>query len=128
MALVLDSSAAVNVLLNAGTARALVRDERLHAPHLADSEVASVLRRHVAAGRLSASHGHAALGTWQRLGLRRHPATPVLARIWELRGAVSAYDATYVALAEALGCALVTADGRLSRAPGLRCPVTVVPD
>ncbi|MBA2239982.1 MAG: PIN domain-containing protein [Solirubrobacterales bacterium] len=47
--------------------------------------------------------------------------------MWQLRENLSAYDATYVALAEALGCPLITADARLSRAPGLRCPVTVVP-
>jgi len=51
----------------------------------------------------------------------------MLERVWELRDNVSAYDATYVALAELLGCALVTADGRLAGAPNLRCSVTVVP-
>jgi len=51
----------------------------------------------------------------------------VLDRIWELRDNLSAYDAGYIALAERLGCALVTADARLSRALGIRCPVTVVP-
>jgi len=51
----------------------------------------------------------------------------VLDRIWELRDDLSAYDAGYIALAERLGCALVTADARLSRALGIRCPVTVVP-
>ncbi|WP_425402618.1 type II toxin-antitoxin system VapC family toxin [Geodermatophilus telluris] len=51
----------------------------------------------------------------------------MLDRVWQLRATVTPYDATYVALAEALGCALVTADGRLARASGLSCPVTVVP-
>ena len=50
----------------------------------------------------------------------------LLGRIWELRGNVSAYDATYVAVAEALGATLVTADARLARAPGPRCAITVV--
>jgi predicted nucleic acid-binding protein len=51
----------------------------------------------------------------------------LLDRVWHLRENLSAYDATYVALAETLGCSLVTADARLSRAPGVQCAVTVVP-
>ena len=60
-------------------------------------------------------------------GLVRHPVHALLPRIWALRDDISAYDAAYVALAEALGCALLTADSRLARAPGVTCPVTVVP-
>ena len=47
-------------------------------------------------------------------------------RAFELRANVTAYDATYVALAEQLGCSLVTGDGRLALAPGVRCPVEVL--
>lgn len=68
------------------------------------------------------------LDTWQRLGVTRYPVFAMLERIWALRENVSAYDAAYVALAELLGCALLTADGRLARAPGLGCSVTVVPN
>jgi predicted nucleic acid-binding protein len=57
----------------------------------------------------------------------RYAGAPLAGRVWELRGNVTAYDATYVALAEVLACPLVTADARLARAPGLRCVVTVVP-
>jgi predicted nucleic acid-binding protein len=59
--------------------------------------------------------------------MTRYPVFAMLARVWELRDNLSPYDASYVALAELLGCSLLTADGRLSRAPCLRCPVTVVP-
>ncbi|MEJ5868442.1 type II toxin-antitoxin system VapC family toxin [Pseudokineococcus sp. 5B2Z-1] len=127
MAVVLDASAAVHGLLGDGDARALMATEVLHVPHLADSEVASVLRRHVSAGRLAVDDGRRALVTWGRLGVTRHPAVGLLDRVWELRGNVTAYDATYVALAEELGGALVTGDARLGRAPGLRCDVLVVP-
>lgn len=125
--IVLDASAAVSGLLNAGPARHLLSIEQVHAPHVVDVEVASALRRSVSAGVVPAQPAELALGTWQRLGLSRYPANPHLRRIWELRDNVSAYDATYVALAEALDCTLVTADDRLSRAPGVRCPITLVP-
>jgi predicted nucleic acid-binding protein len=125
--IVVDASVAVLGLLSDGAARAVLAAEALHAPHLVDSEVAHVLRRRTAAGALDPRDAWRALDTWQSLGVTRHGATPHLGRIWELRANVSAYDATYVALAEALDCALVTADGRLARAPGLRCAVTVLP-
>ena len=125
--IVVDSSAAIASLLNAGTARKALQDQQAHVPHLIDAEVASGLRRLVATGRLGADDGWAALDTWRRLGVTRHPVAGLLPRVWQLRENVSAYDATYVALAEMLDCSMVTADGRLSRAPGLRCTIAVVP-
>lgn len=125
--IVVDASAALSGLLNDGSARRALAGERLHAPHLVDSEVASGLRRRVAARQLTADDGWTALDHWRRLGMIRYPAFALLGRVWELRDNLSAYDATYVALAEVLDCALLTADARLSQAPGLRCPVTVVP-
>jgi predicted nucleic acid-binding protein len=59
--------------------------------------------------------------------MSRYSGSGLLHRVWELRENLSAYDATYVALAEELACTLLTADGRISRAPGIRCAVTVVP-
>ena len=125
--IVLDASAAVSALLNAGAARTALADEAVHVPHLIDSEIAHALRRHVLSRSLGADDGWAALDTWRRLGVGRHPIAGLLDRVWELRENVSACDASYLALAEALGCALLTADARLSRVPGLRCAVTVVP-
>lgn len=125
--IVVDAAAAVSALLNDGRARALLATEQLHAPHLVDSEVAHVIRREAAAGRISGDAGWTSLSTWGRVGLTRHPLYGLFDRIWELRHNVSGYDAGYVALAESLGCALVTADRRLSQATGIRCVVTVVP-
>jgi len=125
--IVLDASAAVSALLNAGRARTALADDVVHVPHLIDSEISHALRRQVLRRSLAADDGWAALDTWRRLGVVRHPVRGLLDRVWELRDNVSAYDASYLALAEALGCALLTADARLSRVPGLHCSVTVVP-
>lgn len=125
--IVVDASAALTGLFNDGPARHLLGAEQLHAPHLVDSEVASGLRRRVAAGQLSEVQGLATLDAWRRLAVTRYAVHSLLDRVWQLRHSFSAYDAGYVALAEALSCGLVTADARLSRTPGLRCPVTLVP-
>ncbi|MDR3660798.1 MAG: type II toxin-antitoxin system VapC family toxin [Mycobacterium sp.] len=125
--IVVDASAAVSALLNDGPARRLLAVESVHAPHLVDAEVVSVLRRQVAAGLLASGDARKALDVWTRLGLIRYAASPLLERVWELRATVTAYDAMYVALAENLDCALVTADTRLSGANGPRCAITVVP-
>lgn len=125
--IVVDASAAISALLNAGAARRIVESEQLHAPHLVDSEVANGLRRLVVARRLRPEDAWNALDTLRRLGMTRYAVSPFVDRVWELRDHLSAYDASYVALAEVLQCTLVTADGRLGRAAGLQCPVTVVP-
>ena len=125
--IVVDASAAIAALLGTGPARTALSMEQIHAPHVIDAEVASGLRRRVLASQLNANDGWRALDTWRRLGMTRYPVFSVLDRVWSLRNSLSAYDATYVALAESLDCALVTADKRLARAPGTRCPVTVVP-
>ncbi|WP_375400047.1 type II toxin-antitoxin system VapC family toxin [uncultured Amnibacterium sp.] len=125
--IVVDASTALSGLLAAGPARQWLASEQLHAPHLIDSEVASGLRRRVRARLLTAEQGWATLDTWRRIGITRYPVPGLVERIWQLRDNLSSYDAGYVALAEALECPLVTADARISGAPGLRCSVTVVP-
>ena len=125
--IVVDASAALAALLNDGQARHLIGTERLHTPHLIDSEIASGLRRQVQRNRLSAAGGWNVLRTWRRLSVTRYPVYGLFERMWEIRENFSAYDATYVALAEALDCGLVTADARLGRAGQARCTVTVVP-
>ena len=125
--IVVDASAALSAVLNAGPARRALGGEQLHAPHLIDSEVANGLRRRVAAAQLSAADGWSALHTWRSLGMTRYPVFALLDRVWELRDNLSAYDASYVALAELLSCSLLTADKTLSRAPGICCSITTVP-
>lgn len=125
--IVVDASAAVLGLLNDGQARALLAEEAVACPHLADAEVAHSLRGQVLRGAVEAAAAAQALEVWSQLGIRRVATTGLLGRIWELRGNLTCYDASYVALAEALEVSLVTADGRLAGASGPRCAITVVP-
>ena len=124
--IVVDASAALSALYGDGAARQALAADSLHVPHLIDSEVTSGLRRRVLSANLTATQGWQLLDVWSRLGVIRHPSLPLLPRVWELRDNLSAYDAAYVALAEYLGCGLLTADARLSRAAAVRCPVTIV--
>jgi predicted nucleic acid-binding protein len=75
----------------------------LAAPHLLDSEMTHVLRSHVLGGRLDEGRAAEPLADLDELSLDRYPARPLVRRMWELRHTLSGYDATYVALAEALG-------------------------
>lgn len=124
--IVFDASAAVLGLMNDGEARAMLAAEPVICPHLADSEVVHALRGQVLRGDLDVGVAERMIGVWQRLGLERVGVSGLLGRVWELRENLSAHDATYVALAEALESPLVTADGRLARAPGPQCTITVV--
>lgn len=124
---VADASAVVAGLLHDGPARRALATEQLHAPHIVDIEVLAALREAVIAGYLAAGAAWASLDTWRRMGIARYPMHVHLQRVWQLRENLSPYDAVYVALAEALGCPLVTADARLNGAPGLRCNIRVVP-
>ena len=124
--IVIDASAAVLGLMNDGEARATLEIESVVCPHLADSEVVHALRSQVLRGDLDGVVAERMIDVWQRLGLERVGVSGLLGRVWELRENLSAYDATYVALAEALESPLVTADGRLARAPGPRCTITLV--
>jgi predicted nucleic acid-binding protein len=107
-------------------ARARLRGERLTAPEQADLEVASVLRRQLRGGLIDARRASLALADLAVMPLQRAPHRPLLARCWELCDNLSIYDASYVALAEALGTSLLTGDRRLARATGPRCRIEVL--
>jgi predicted nucleic acid-binding protein len=129
--IVLDASAVVELLLGTLLGRSIaarVADPELalHAPHLVDVEVAQTLRRFVRGGELDAPSAAAALEELRALDVERHSHEPLLDRVWALRDNLTAYDAVYVALAEALGATLLTCDGRLARAAGIRARVAVV--
>jgi len=122
---VVDASAVVAALVDNGpdgewAASQLVR-EGLAAPHLMPVEAASILRRAALAGDISADSAAQAHDDLIQLRVDLFPHEPHARRAWQLRDSLTAYDAWYVALAEALGAAVVTLDRRMARAPGLRC-------
>jgi len=125
--LVVDASAVVNALTNPGDrgaeARLMLAEPDLLAPHLIDLEVAQGLRR---VGLLRSADMTGALHRYRSLSIRRFEHLPLLSRIWELRNNLTAYDAAYVALAEATGAPLVTADRKLASTPGHRAEAIVV--
>ena len=126
-----DASVIVALLLRTPEAfrvdaRLLRAGQTLHAPALLDLEVVQVLRRYVRLGDVSLDRGDGALRLLQRLPITRYMHEAFLGRIWALRENLTAYDAAYVALAEGLGATLVTLDGALARAPGLRARVEVL--
>lgn len=126
--IVVDASALLEVLLATGFAPEIGRrlfgpGESLHAPHLIDIEVAQVIRRYAAGRELDADRGREAIEDLGDLPLARYPHEPLLGRIWGLRANLTAYDAAYVALAEALQAPLITRDAHL--AASARRSVTV---
>jgi len=129
--IVVDASVLVTALADddedGDLARARLRGEGLAAPEIIDLEVLSVLRRLLLAGKLPARRAEQALGDLIDLPLRRAPHRALLPRCWELRGNLTVYDASYVALADALDVPLLTGDARLAGAPGLGCTVEVLP-
>lgn len=129
--IVLDASSAIEWLLQTRVGvrvgqRILSSGETLHAPHLLDVEVTQVFRRHVARGAMTASRAEEALQDLLDLQMSRHPHGLLLWRVWELRNHLTASDAIYVALAEALEATLVTCDGKLASASGHHARIQVV--
>jgi len=129
--IVTDASFLVMALADDGDdgaeARARLRGEELAAPDLADLEVTSVLRRSVAAGSVTAQRAHQALEDLSDLDIERVAHTSLLPRVWELRGNYTAYDASYVALAELFQASLLTCDAKMAGDSGARCVFEVFP-
>ena len=129
--IVLDASALVDLLLNTEPGGRLARRVRssrvtLHAPHLIDLEIAQTLRRYVRQGDIEEERAQIALQHLAVFDLNRYAHSDFLPRIWALKENVTAYDAAYAALAEALGAILVTGDHQLAKAPGIRAEIEVL--
>ncbi len=129
--IVVDASILANAVGDDGRAGQVARARLLaageaSAPDLVDVETVSVLRKRWLAGDLTARRFRSAIDDLLALPLMRVPTGRLMPRAYELRANVTPDDAAYVALAEGLACALVTADARLARAPGIRCVVEVL--
>jgi predicted nucleic acid-binding protein len=129
--IVIDASALLELLLQTPRgirveARLFRGQDEFYSPHLADVEVTQGLRRLVRAGELSPDRAAEAISDLADFDLHRHPHLDLLTRAWRLRENITAYDAMYVALAEALGAPIVTCDAPLAKAPGHRARIEVI--
>ena len=128
--IVIDASSIAEVLLQSPKAARIVGrvfspGGSVHAPHLIDIEIVSIVRRYFLRGDVSEARGAQMLDIFKALPIERHDHEALIPRIWQLRNNLSAYDATYVALAEGLTAPLVTSDRRLANAAGIRAIVEV---
>jgi predicted nucleic acid-binding protein len=129
--MVVDASALLEVLLRTQAAelvetRLFQSRQTLHAPHLLNVEVAQVVRRYAAVGEIDQERGRAALADLADFPLHRYPHHFLLPRVWDLRNNLTAYDAVYVALAEALNVSVLTRDRRLAAAAGHHARVELI--
>jgi predicted nucleic acid-binding protein len=129
--IVVDASVLANVVgddaADGRLARARLGEERdVAMPDLGDVETVAVLRRRWLAGDLTDERFARGVAFLVALPIERFPVAAFMSRAFELRANVTAYDATYIALAEQLGCPLITGDGRLATAPGVRCHIEVL--
>jgi predicted nucleic acid-binding protein len=131
--IVLDSSAAVEILLGVPRAAPLIRarlavpGETVHVPHLFDLEGMAAVRRHALRGTLSTRRARMAVTALGELRASRYSHAPFRARVWELRENLTPYDAVFVSLAEALRAPLIRLDAALASAPGFRAEVELYP-
>jgi predicted nucleic acid-binding protein len=129
--IVVDASVLANAVGDDEASGRTARDRLANAgeasvPDLADVETVAVLRKRWLAGDLTDRRLRSAIEDLLALPLVRFPTGPLMLRAYELRANVTVYDASYVALAEGLGCVLVTADTRLARAPGIDCAIEIL--
>ena len=129
--IVVDASVLANVIADDGPQGKRARTEiraagDLSAPDLVDVETVAVLRKRWLAGTITQRRFSTAIEDLGLINIDRYPTLPLMRRAFELRANLTSYDATYVALAEALGCELVTGDGRLGNAPGPKCAIRVL--
>jgi predicted nucleic acid-binding protein len=129
--IVLDASATAFAILDEGETgdrcRAALRaDSRWVVPEHWLIEVLSVIRGNLLGGKVKPDHAASAAEAAAEMDPVVVRTRLLAARIWELRGNLTTYDAAYVAAAEQYGCALVTTDARMTRATGIRCAISLI--
>lgn len=129
--IVVDASVLANAIADDGVDGRRARDElrlggEVSAPSLVDVETVAVLRKRWLAGAISDERFRAGLEDLEAIAIDRYQLLPLMRRAFELRANVTAYDAAYVALAELLGCELLTGDRRLASAPGPQCAIRLL--
>ncbi len=128
---VVDASAVAAALIERNQlgewCEARIAEGDIVVPHLMPFEVANVVRRQLLAGLLEPFDAHEAFDELRSLPVTLVPFEAVADRIWALRGTLTCYDASYVAVAEQSGVRLVTLDRKLSNAPGTGCGFVVAP-
>jgi predicted nucleic acid-binding protein len=128
--IVIDASAIVAILLGTEQAEAvrsrIATRATLHAPHLIDLEVTQVLRRHALLARLSPEAAEESFRSFRAIAIERYAHDRFLDRIWQMRWNITAYDAAYIALAEALRAPVLTCDARLAASAGHTARIELV--
>lgn len=122
---VVDTSAVVRALIEGGVPlhRLTAPQEVFVAPAHLDAEVGHALRGLARGGVISDEQGSDCIADLRKLPVTRIPASTLVERAWELRKNATFYDALFVALAEELGCSLLTCDARFLGIPGIRCAI-----
>lgn len=131
--LVVDASVLANALLDDGkagdqTRNELAADDRWAAPNHIYVEIMSVIRGRLLGRKITLERAEDAVAALDELAMDTVDPARLVARIWELRGNITAYDAAYVATAELLDCPLLTGDRRLARCRGVRCEIRAIRD
>jgi predicted nucleic acid-binding protein len=127
---VIDCSAMVELLAakthtGESIAQRLTATHALYAPHVLDGEVISALLGLMRGQKITEGEADAALSSYRAFPVERHDVLPLWPRLKSLHANLSAYDAQYVALAEALRVPLITTDARIKRSGAARCEVEV---
>jgi predicted nucleic acid-binding protein len=106
-------------------AQRLACTQALYAPYVLDGEVISALLGLIRGKKITEREADTAVSSYRAFPIERHDVFPAWPRLKSLHANLSAYDAQYVALAEALRVPLITADARIKRSLAARCEIEV---